>query len=155
MPATPITSAGHYNTPRGPVQTEIQVDPSTGLPYGAGNPAPVSISAPAPIPIVPPDISEVDKFRNDYSSTAVTTAAYIQVLASTSAEANKIEIFDSSGQTLVLAFGAVGVEVDQIYIIPGGNGQVALHIPASTRLSVKAVSANATSGELTCNTYTN
>lgn len=78
----------------------------------------------------------------DYNATPVTTAAYVQVIASTSALANMIEIFDSSGETLVIAFGGSGSEVDQMYLNPGGNGLVPLLIPASTRVSVKAVSNN-------------
>lgn len=89
--------------------------------------------------------------RNVYSTTAVTTAAYTQLVASLTSAATEIEIFDSSGETLVLAFGAAAAEVDQINIFPGGNGRVMLAIPAATRISVKAVSANASVGELNIN----
>lgn len=90
--------------------------------------------------------SKVNIVRNDYSSVNVTTAAYVQLIASTSAITNMIEIFDSSGQTLVLATGAAASEVDQFYINPGGNGQVPFRIAAGTRVSIKAVTASATSG---------
>lgn len=93
----------------------------------------------------------VDKARNDYSSVNVTTAAYVQLIASTAGTATEIFIFDSSGQTLVLAFGAAASEIDQIYIVPGGNGTVALAIPAATRISIKAVSATASAGEIDIN----
>ena len=91
--------------------------------------------------------------RNNYASVSVTTAAYVQLVASTSGIVNEIEIFDSSGQTLVLAFGAAASEVDKVYITPGGNGRIPLLIPASTRVSIKAVSANATVGEIDINFY--
>lgn len=89
--------------------------------------------------------------RNDYTSTSVTTSAYVQLVASTAAAVSEIFIFDSSGQTLVLATGGVGSEVDQIYICPGGNGTVPLAIAASTRISIKAVSATANQGEIDLN----
>lgn len=88
--------------------------------------------------------------RHDYAVN-VTTAAYTQLIAATSAAIRKMQIFDSSGQTLVIATGAAASEVNKLYVIPGGNGQIEVQIPAGTRISVKAISANATTGELTIN----
>lgn len=95
----------------------------------------------------------VTKSRNDYTSTNVTTSAYVQLVASTASAINAIEIFDSSGQTLVLATGGAGSEVDQLYIFPGGNGRIPFTIAASTRVSIKAVSGTASVGENTINYY--
>lgn len=95
----------------------------------------------------------VNLARNDYSTTSVTTAAYVQLIASTSAIANLLEIFDSSGQTLVLAIGAAAAEVDKFYINPGGNGQVPLNIPAGSRVSIKAVTATASAGYINLTLY--
>lgn len=95
----------------------------------------------------------VDKVRNDYTSTSVTTSAYVQLVASLAAACTEIEVFDSSGQTLVLATGASSSEVDKIYIIPGGNGRIPLAIAAATRVSIKAVSATASAGEIVINFY--
>lgn len=89
-----------------------------------------------------------------YSSTNVTSAAYVQLVASTTSAINMIEIFDSSGVALYFATGAAGSEVNQFVIYPGGNGQVPFAIAASTRLSVKAVSTSATSGTGIINLYT-
>jgi hypothetical protein len=89
--------------------------------------------------------------RNVYSSTNVTTAAYVQLVASTSAAIKKLQIFDSSGESLYLAVGAALSEVDQIFIFPGGNDIVDLAIPAGSRISVKSVSATISSGELLIN----
>lgn len=105
------------------------------------------------VPVTQAGLSSVNIARNDYSTTSVTTGAYVQLIASTSSAAKQLEIFDSSGQTLVLAFGGSGSEVDKIYITPGGNGIVPLSIPSGTRLSIKAVSANATEGEIVINLY--
>lgn len=85
--------------------------------------------------------------RNDYASTAVTTAAYVQLVAATANIYEEFEIFDSSGQTMVIAFGGAGSEVDQFLVPPGGNGRVLHHCAAGTRISIKAVSANASVGE--------
>lgn len=94
-----------------------------------------------------------DLIRNNYVTSPITTAAYIEVLAATSVDIKMLEIYDGSSSIMVLAIGPVGFEIDILYIIPGGNGQVKYTIPAGTRLSVKAVSANAINGELVINAY--
>jgi hypothetical protein len=91
--------------------------------------------------------------RNVYSSTNVTTGAYVQLVASTSAATNLVEVFDSSGQTMALAVGASSSEVQQFYIFPGGNGQVPLNIPSGSRVSIIAISATASVGEIDVNFY--
>ncbi len=92
--------------------------------------------------------------RNDYTSVNVTTAAYVTLIASTTSAASLIEVFDSSGQTLKIATGAAASEVDQFIVFPGGNGQIPLAIPAGTRISIKALSATASVGEIDINLYT-
>lgn len=92
--------------------------------------------------------------RLNYVSTNVTTGAYVELVASTTSATSQIEIFDSSGETLEIAVGALASEVAQIYIVPGGNKIVPLLIPAGSRVAVKAVSNSATTGELVINFYT-
>lgn len=92
--------------------------------------------------------------RNVYSTTNVTTSAYVQLIASTSGITNVIETFDTSGQTLEIAFGASGSEVNKFLIFPGGNGRNTCAIPSGTRISIRAVSATASSGEFDLTLYT-
>ncbi len=94
-----------------------------------------------------PSPSGIALARHDYT-VPVTTLAYTQLIASTTATISQLYIFDSSGQTLVLALGAAASEVDKLYIIPGGNGLVPLNIPSGSRVSIKAVSADAIAGEI-------
>lgn len=100
-----------------------------------------------------PTRSKVNLLFNDYSSTPVTTASYVQLIASTAATSTKLEIFDSSGEVLILAVGAAASEVDQLYIFPGGNGPVELNIPSGSRVSVKAKTTTASAGLLVINLY--
>lgn len=90
---------------------------------------------------------------NDYTGTSITTAAYVTLIASTTATTREIEIFDSSGQALYLATGAAASEINQMIIFPGGNGRVKLSIPSGTRVSAKAITANAVVGFLAINLY--
>ena len=90
---------------------------------------------------------------NVYSTTNVTTAAYVQLTAATTIATTAVEVFDSSGQFLLLGVGAAGSEVVQLNITPGGNGLIPLYIPAGSRIAVKALSANATTGTLNINLY--
>lgn len=87
---------------------------------------------------------------NAYASTSVTTSAYVQLIASTTAEADMVHVFDSSGQAMILAVGGAGSEVDQLYIPPGG-GDFNLAIAASSRVSIKALTATASSGYIILN----
>lgn len=97
----------------------------------------------------------IQRSRVDYASTSVSTSAWTQIVASMPFDATEIEIFDSSGQTLQMSFGAVGAEGSntKLYIFPGGNGRVPLKVPAGTRISIKAVSALADKGEGDINFY--
>jgi hypothetical protein len=93
-------------------------------------------------------------YRRDYGSSPLNTAAgYEELNASIPDDIDLLEIFDSSGETLLIGLGAASSEVDEFYILPGGNGKVYLHITSGTRVAVKAVSNNATSGELTINAF--
>lgn len=141
MRTTPATDAPHLLATRHEAAaTPISVRLSDGSTFPAnGLPGAGRSKAHAPT-------------RHDYTSN-VTTAAYTQLVASTSATAHKVQIFDSSGQTLVLAFGAGGAEVDQFFIFPGGV-EIDYLVPVGTRVSIKAVSANATSGECSINFLT-
>lgn len=99
-------------------------------------------------------LSPKNKIRLVYSSTNVTTGAWVQLLSSIGAsEIKEIEIFDSSGETLELGLGAAGSEISQVYVFPGGNGRIPIQIAAGTRLSIRAVSATANSGEIVINLY--
>ena len=54
---------------------------------------------------------------------------------------------------MALATGAAGAEVIQMYIFPGGNGRIPLKIAAGARVSIKAISATASVGEIDINFY--
>ena len=95
----------------------------------------------------------VQTIRNAYSSTNVTTSAYVELDSALDKGVLQADIFDSSGQSLILALGAAGSEGDLMHIMPGGNGLIDLVLTEGARLSVKAVSASATSGELIINLY--
>lgn len=82
----------------------------------------------------------------NYSSTNVTTGAYVTLIASTSDTASRIQITDSSGQVLKLAYGPAGSEVDFCSVPLSGTALVNYFIPPLTRISIQAVSASATTG---------
>ncbi len=75
-----------------------------------------------------------------YSGGSVTTSAYTQVIASTSAAITRLHVYDNSGSSIIVATGAGGAEVDRIYLPPGGSPfPYEVTIPASTRISIKAL----------------
>lgn len=117
--------------------------------YVTAQSSPLSLNTRGGIRFVPTGMDMTVLVRNDYSTTNVTTAAYVQLVASTTAAIHRMHIFDSSGQDFVLATGGAGSEVDQIQISPGGwDSPVELYIPSGTRISIKSKSATASSGIL-------
>ena len=85
----------------------------------------------------------------NYVSTNVTTSAYTEITASTTGAINRLYIADTSGSALIIAVGGAGSEVDQLYVGPGGSdAPYELNVPSGSRLSIKALDANATSGRL-------
>lgn len=114
---------------------------------------PVSTDANGDARVVNRGKGVVTTTRNDYSSTNVTTGAWVELIASTASIINEFEIFDSSGETLELGTGAAAAETRLILVFPGGNGRVPVRIASGTRISIRAVSATASVGELDINWY--
>lgn len=96
---------------------------------------------------------QLAQVRNVYSSTNVTTSAYVQLVAALPKEASAIEIFDSSGQTLEIGVGAAGSEVIYMIVFPGGNGRIPLNFLSGSRVAIKSLSATANTGEIDINFY--
>ncbi|MHA2064101.1 MAG: hypothetical protein ACXABY_06945 [Candidatus Thorarchaeota archaeon] len=102
-----------------------------------------------------------ESIRNDYTGVNVTTGAWVELDASMMTGIKKtrgdhiglVQIFDSSGQTMELGIGAAGSEARILLIEPGGNGKVPIFIPTGARLAIRAVSADATVGEIIINTW--
>ena len=84
------------------------------------------------------------------SSTNVTTSAYVTLVASTSVNFNNILVTDTTGKLLKLAVGNAGFEVDLFQLPVSGTGIIPLpsqqSVPLGSRLSLKAIDSNATSG---------
>ena len=81
-----------------------------------------------------------------YSSTNVTTSAYVTLVSSSPITVSKIQVCDTSGKILKLAQGAASSEVDFCTIQVSGCVVVPVFIPAGTRISIRAIDASATSG---------
>lgn len=78
------------------------------------------------------------------NSGTVTSGAWVQLIASTAAEAQGLTVFDSSGYSLELGVGPAASEVRKLIIPPGGlNGFIPLRIPAGSRVSIRAINTTA------------
>lgn len=134
---------------------ELEVSLTTAVPAGTNNIGDVDIASAIPAgtnnigSVETAGKSSVELIRHDHSSTAVTTSAYTQLVASTSGTINRLHIFDSSGEALILATGAAASENDIAYIPPGGlDAPLDINIASGTRLSVKALTGNTSAGDL-------
>lgn len=96
--------------------------------------------------------SKADVIYNSYASTNVTTSAYVTLSAATRTSFSKVSICDTSGKFLKLASGAAGSEHDLFpFGFDASNGAcvvIPTYVPEGTRLSIKALSATASTGFL-------
>jgi hypothetical protein len=92
----------------------------------------------------------VTKLSNVYSSTNVTTAAWVQLSAALPAAVVAMHAYDGSGKVLKLGIGSAGNEVDLNVLISPDSGKILMPVEISkgVRLSIRAVDANATTGTL-------
>lgn len=109
-----------------------------------------AVSAANPVPTSQAGRTYADSARNDYSSVNVTTATWVQLIASTTTAINELFIDDTCGQVLELGTGAAASETRKLIIPRGGfTAAVDLAIPAATRVSLRAITANCTVGDIT------
>lgn len=75
---------------------------------------------------------------HDHSVTSV-TVAYQAIGVATASAVTTLDIFDSSGEPLILGVDTAGgaAFVDLYYIAPGGNGAVKIDIPSGSTLGVR------------------
>lgn len=85
--------------------------------------------------------------RLDYTITSVDTVSWTTLIAAAGAVTVRVEIFDSSGETMELGVGTAGSESRVTIIPPGGIG-LSLVIAAGDRICVRAISATASVGEI-------
>jgi hypothetical protein len=132
-----------------PVAVSVTVPPIAYTNGGVNTP--VTPQTPLPVKLT---AAPLDFVRIDMASTNITTAAYLEAFSSVGSTAVKrMQIFLSSGTPILLAFGAASSEVDQKIIVPGENICYDFDIPASTRVSLKAIGTNITSGQLIINLF--
>ena len=81
-----------------------------------------------------------------YASTNVSTSAYVQLVASSPISVSRLEVCDTSGQSLKIALGALGSETDILSTTVSGCVVIQIFIPLGTRLSIRAINASATTG---------
>ncbi len=80
------------------------------------------------------------------ASVNVTTSAYSTLIASTAISCSALGITDTSTKILKLAIGEAGAEIDICQCPVSGSVVIPYFIPAGTRISIKAIDANATTG---------
>jgi hypothetical protein len=121
---------------------------------GAGNDITSSaVGALRALHVKPLGYTVVATARRDYSTGSVTTGAWVELIPSLGSQAQDIEIFDSSGQTLEIGTGAAAAEARLFIVMPGGNGRIPVRIASGTRISIRAVSGTANVGEICINLY--
>jgi hypothetical protein len=158
--------------------TELQVDIVASLPAGTNNIGDVDIASALPagtnnigdvdiasaLPTGSNTIGAVNLNRLDVvdhldtplldaaSTNIPVSGTYLQVVASTAADIEKIQIFDTTGEFWGIYTGAAASETLAAVVGPGSNETVEVAIPSGTRISLSSLTASAiTSGNVTMN----
>jgi hypothetical protein len=102
------------------------------------------------------ELVPVDRARHNHQTANVTALAYTQVIAATAKPSAVVEIQDNSGLDLIVAIGAPGSEVIQIYSHQGERPVFRnWKIPMGSRVSIKCAQAAETTvaGSFVINLY--
>lgn len=91
--------------------------------------------------------------RLNYSTTNVTTSAYVTLIDPLPESANRITVYDSSNSAMKIAVGPAGSEHDETVSPPGGSEEINQLFSKGQRISLKALDADATAGELIVSFY--
>lgn len=84
-----------------------------------------------------------------YVSASVGTVNWVELIASTAEATNLLCITDQSGEAVELGVGAAASEARVFLLAPGFSGCIPLRIASAARVSVRAVSATASTGAIT------
>lgn len=77
-----------------------------------------------------------------FDYTGVSNAGYTQLIAALGDDVKSMTWFESSGQPMVVAIGAPGLEVDLFVVPPGGfNGEIPMDMETGDRVSIKQLNA--------------
>lgn len=148
--------ANDYGVSTGAVRTAAQIGNASGeADFGSGAATAQTIRV-VPATNFPNPVGRTyaDSARLSYTSSNVTTGAWVQVTASTAAQFNAVTIFSSCGSSLELGIGASSSETRTLIVPPGGlDGQISLYIASGTRLSLRSLDTSCTSGEFLITGY--
>lgn len=95
--------------------------------------------------------SNANVLKINTAVTNITTGAYVQLSASTPILTGKIVVTNQTSSIIIIAFGAAGSEVGIFAINATSNAVIPLSVilPSTSRISLEAVDATASSGWVT------
>jgi len=105
------------------------------------------------VSLTPVVYQAVEKAKLDAGATAISDAAWTELIAATSDQFSEIEIFNKTGMLLILGVGAPGAEIELIYIDSDGLKRQSIPVAAGSRLSLKAVQAAVNDGLVLLNAF--
>lgn len=114
----------------------LEVDPATG-----------AIPVEGSIVVNPPTYTYATSVYYSYGSGSVGTGAWVEIEPSFAANAVQICVTDTGGQVMQLGIGGSGSEQVMLLIARGWSTCIPQVIASGSRLSLKAVSGTASSGE--------
>jgi hypothetical protein len=81
-----------------------------------------------------------------YASSNVSTSAYTTLVVATPIAVSHLQIVDTSGELLQLAYGLAGSEIPFAVTPIGGTVVLPIQLPAGVRIAAKAITNTAANG---------
>lgn len=95
----------------------------------------------------------IHPIRIDAASTNITTAAWLEVVATLDDDIAFIQITNNAADDFKLGVGAAGVEDDYIYVSKSSSIEKEVNISKDLRLSARSIGANITTGTVIINLW--
>ncbi len=96
--------------------------------------------------------ASIGRVRRVYSGANITAGSYVTIFSASAAQTNQIEISDSSGQTMMLAYAptcaSLASTANAVIIPANASGSLDFYIPSNACVGMIALSATASTGEL-------
>lgn len=129
-------------------------DPSDSLKVTVVNTDPVDVSIVGSLPVVV-NVPGLDKVEQPSFLVGTTinssVGAWVTVIAATTADIKRIQLYDTTGRFLNLAVGAPASEVIEVTLGPGNDSSIDVDIPSGSRISIRSAEAAPVAGNVAIN----
>lgn len=133
---------------------EVIIDDSTPISVEVDNVTPIDVTVVGslPVSVTVPGLDKVEQ-PNFIVGTTINSSvgAWVTVIAATTADIKRVQLYDTTGRFLNLALGAPASEVVECTLGPGNDSSIDVDIPSGSRISIRSAEAAPVAGNVAIN----